>query len=129
MEAARGQEAGAACLVGGGDRAGRTRGQGYPGVHAALDAVRAVVRRADGGGGQRRDGRVESAAQPGGQALHRGGDDLRCHGWERRCGVRAGAGHRAAPRTCSPTQRASASGLRAATGIPAATSCRATGTE
>ncbi|CAM5657707.1 hypothetical protein SVIOM342S_01192 [Streptomyces violaceorubidus] len=129
VEAARRQQAGAVGLVGGGDRAGRAGGQGHPRVLAEADAVRAVRCGVDGRGGQRLDGRVESAAQPGGQALHRGGEHLRCDRRERGPGVRAGTGHLEAPRTCSPTQRASESGLRAATGIPAAASRRATGTE
>ncbi len=129
VQAARGEEAGAVCLVGGGDRAGRAGGEGHPRVLAAADAVRAVLGCVDGRAGERLHGRVESAAQPGGQALDRGGAHLRCDRGERGGGARAGRGHRAAPRTCSPTQRASASGLRAATGIPAATSCRAIGTE
>ncbi len=74
--------------------------------------VPVTVRRA---GAELGDRRVQALAQPGREGLHERGGDLRRHG-RQLVGVHA---------VFSPIQRASSSGLRAATGIPAATSCPA----
>ncbi len=136
MQAARRQQAGAEGLFGRGDRTGGARPQGDQRVLAEADGDAPVVR-PGGARGAALDGGVELLAQPGGEVLNGLGEDLGGDGRKEHgvhigaqlgIGVRLGT-QRGSPRRRSPTQRARASGLRAATGMPAATSCRATGTE